>query len=213
MKCLPVDIVVEDKIEADDVIGYITSVLRDQVFIVSTDRDYIQLVNDRVTVYSPTKKKFYNVKTSQEELGIPPVNYLNHKVLMGDDGDNVPGIKGLGPKTVNKLYPQLQENRKVPLQEIIKYTEENVDKSISYQKVLNFRNQLFINEKLMDLHNPNIPDQSIRTIKEMLVEPKETLDKKRFLELYKEDQLENSIANVDMWIYNKFHELTQYTVR
>lgn len=213
LKCLPVDIIVEDKIEADDVIGYITKVLRDQVCIMSTDKDYIQLVNEKVTVYSPTKKKFYNYKTTVEDMGVPPINYLNQKVLLGDNGDNVPGVKGLGAKTVNKLYPMLMEDRKVPLKEIIEYTEANVSKSVSYQKVLNFKNQLFINEKLMDLHSPNIPENSIQTIKEVLVSPKDTLDKKKFIALYNEDRLENSIPNVETWLFEKFERLKNYKVR
>jgi 5'-3' exonuclease len=93
LKCLPVDIIVEDKIEADDVIGYITKVLRKEVFIMSSDKDYIQLVNDKVTVYSPIKKKFYNPATVEAEFGIPPVNYLTQKILLGDKGDHVPSIK------------------------------------------------------------------------------------------------------------------------
>ena len=213
LKCLPVDIIVEDKIEADDVIGYITKVLRGEVFIMSTDRDYIQLVNEKTTVYSPSKKKFYNPETTKEELMLPPVNYLNMKVLTGDSGDNVPGIKGFGNKTVVKLFPFLQEDRKVPLQEIIKYSEENEKKSVSYGKVLSFKNQLLINEKLMDLHDPNIPDNSIQTIKETLVNPKETMDRKMFLKLYEEDQLENSISNVEIWLFDKFERLRHYPVR
>jgi 5'-3' exonuclease len=49
-----------DKIEADDVIGYLASTkLKNEVYIMSADRDFLQLVNDRVTVYNPVKKIYY----------------------------------------------------------------------------------------------------------------------------------------------------------
>ena len=67
LKCLPVDLISIDKIEADDVIGQITKQLDNKVWIVSSDRDYLQLVSDRVTVFSPTKKKFYEPKLVLEE--------------------------------------------------------------------------------------------------------------------------------------------------
>ena len=113
LKCLPIDIIIEDKIEADDVIGYITTVLRDEVYIMSSDKDYLQLVNDKVKVYSPTKKKIYTTNLVKQDTGVPPLNYLNQKVLLGDNGDNVPGVKGLGEKTVNKLFPFLQDRKSV----------------------------------------------------------------------------------------------------
>jgi DNA polymerase-1 len=213
LKCLPVDIIIEDKIEADDVIGYITTVLREEVYIMSSDKDYLQLVNDKVKVYSPTKKKIYTPKLVKEDTGVPPLNYLNQKVLLGDSGDNVPGVKGLGEKTVNKLFPFLQEDRKVTIEEVLKHSEENIKGSKMYAKVLHFENQLRINEKLMDLHNANIPQNSLQTIKEVLVSPKEDMDRKRFLKLYEDDNLENSITNVETWLFNKFEKLKHYPVR
>ena len=86
LKCLPVDLVAIDKIEADDVIGYITQKLEGKVWIVSSDRDYLQLVSDRVTVFSPTKKKFYDPQSVLQEYVVTSENFLTQKVLLGDSG-------------------------------------------------------------------------------------------------------------------------------
>lgn len=212
LKCLPVDIVVEDKIEADDVIGYITKVLRKEVFIMSSDKDYIQLVSDRVTVYSPIKKKFYNPTTVEAEFGIPPINYLTQKILLGDGGDNVPGVLGLGEKTMIKLFPMLKEHRNVRLIEVLDHCRTNLETGKMYAKIAAYAHQLAINQKLMDLHDPNIPEQSIQTIKETLVNPKETMDKKKFLRMYEDDTLQNAIPNVEIWLFNKFQKLLHYKV-
>jgi 5'-3' exonuclease len=212
LKCLPVDIIMEDKIEADDVIGYIAKVLKGEVFIMSTDKDYIQLVNDSITVYSPVKKKFYNPKVVQEEFGIPSINYLTQKILLGDSGDNVPGLKGLGEKTMIKLFPMLKEQRHVRLIEILDHCRKNLDTGTMYKKIADYAHQLEINQKLMDLHDPNIPENSIQVIKETLVTPKETMDRKMFLKLYEEDNLQNSIANTEIWLFNKFEKLKHFKV-
>jgi len=212
LKCLPVDIIVEDKIEADDVIGYIAKVLRKEVFIMSSDKDYIQLVSDKVTVYSPTKKKFYNPETVQKEFGILPINYLTQKILLGDNGDDVPGVHGLGEKTMLKLFPMLKEDRQVRLIEVLDHCRRNLDSSKMYGKIANFSYQLEINQKLMDLHDPNIPEDSIQAIKETLVNPKETMDKKKFLRMYEDDTLQNAIPNAELWLFNKFEKLKHYKV-
>ena len=62
LRCLPVGLLSIDKVEADDVIGHIVNKLDGEVHIMSADQDFMQLVNDKVTVYSPIKKKFYTPK-------------------------------------------------------------------------------------------------------------------------------------------------------
>ena len=103
LRCLPVDLLSIDKVEADDVIAHLTQKLDGEVYIMSADQDFLQLVNDKVTVYSPIKKKFYTPKLVKEEYGLHPQNYINKKILMGDNSDNVPGVKGLGEKKLFKL--------------------------------------------------------------------------------------------------------------
>ena len=207
LKCLPVDLLCIDKIEADDVIAYLSNNLEGDIHIMSSDKDYIQLVSDRVTVYSPVKKKFYTPKEVKEELKVPAINYLNYKVLLGDPSDNVPGVRGLGPKGAIKLFPQLQEERKVALKEIIDMSKDKASEKKAYQSVYNYRNQLEINEKLMDLHNPNIPEEDIAVIEKVVADPSKTLNRQAFLEMYNEDNLGNSIPNTSMWLFDVFDYL------
>lgn len=208
LKCLPVDLLCIDKIEADDVIGYLSNNLEGEKYIMSSDKDYIQLVSDKVTVYSPIKKKFYNPLEVKKELLLPAINYLNYKVLLGDTSDNVPGVMGLGPKGVIKLFPQLQEERKVPLKEIIEYSKNNAESKKAYQSVYNFRNQLEINEKLMDLHSPNVPEEDILAIQNVIANPSKRIDRQSFLNMYSEDNLGNSIPNTAMWLFDVFDYIT-----
>lgn len=207
LKCLPVDLVSIDKIEADDVIGYLAQQFPDKVTILSTDQDYIQLVSDNISVFSPVKKTIYYPETVMEEYGIPPHNFLTHKVIVGDKGDNVPGVRGIAMKTLLKLYPELKSEDKVGLKEIL-------DKSATlpgkYTDVYNYRRQLAINEKLMDLINPNIPDQNKELLDGMVLNPREHYDPSTFLKLCQEDQLEGSLRNPQIWLTETFSKLKDY---
>jgi 5'-3' exonuclease len=206
LQCLPVDVTIIDRLEADDIIGYIASKYNGDVTIMSSDKDFLQLVNKKVTVYSPIKKVFYTPKTVKEEYGVSAENYINMKILLGDSSDNVPGVKGLGAKKLIKFFPELVEDEKVSLDFIIDKSFKALEntKGLLYENVYNFRHQLKINEQLMDLSNPNISDESKEEIDLMLSNPKSSLNKSDFLSMYSEDNLGNSIPNVENWLISIF---------
>lgn len=213
LKCLPVDLLSIDKIEADDVIGYITTKLEDEVYIMSADQDFLQLVNDRVTVYSPIKKKFYTPKLVKEEYNLYPHNYINKKILMGDSSDNVPGVKGLGDKKLFKLFPELLNPEVITFQDILNKSKEQRQEHGLYENICNFEKQLLINQQLMDLTNPNIPEDNILEIDEVLTTEPNKLDKLHFLKLYNEDKLGNSIPNTEFWLTEIFSYLQAYKLK
>lgn len=207
LKQLPIDLISIDKIEADDVIGYITGKLEGEVTIMSSDRDYLQLVSDKITVYSPTKKKFYDEDMVLKEYGVTSKNFLTQKILLGDSGDNVPGVKGLGAKTMLKHFPELGMNQEISLDQILEKCE---GKAKILESIKNYEYQLRINKKLMDLKDPNIPEEAIEEINSMLLSPSKEFNSQEFLNLYHEDELGNSIPNVYMWLFNHFNELSKF---
>lgn len=208
LRMLPVDILTIDKIEADDVIGYISKKVGDHVTIMSSDRDYLQLVDERTTVFSPTKKKFYTPKMVLEEYGVTPCNFLIQKMLLGDSGDNVPGVTGLGPKTLVKEFPELGKEQEIVLSEILEKCKDGKKKV--HSNIVNFEHQLKINKQLMDLHNPNIPEDAQKEIENLILEPYKQFNSRGFSKLYEEDDLGNSISNVDNWLFTNFYTLSKY---
>jgi DNA polymerase-1 len=97
-----------DGFEADDVIGTLAKQSKDQVIIVTGDRDLLQLVKDeRILVYMPTKglsqAKLYGEKEVSERMGVAPEKIPDFKALAGDPSDNYPGVPGIGPKTAVAL--------------------------------------------------------------------------------------------------------------
>lgn len=207
LKTLPVDLISVDKIEADDVIGWITGQLDGEMTIMSSDRDFLQLVSDRITIYSPTKKKFYDKDMVLTEYGVTPKNFLTQKILLGDAGDNVPGVKGLGAKTMIKMFPELGSEQEIDLDWILEHCDGT--KKIM-EGIKNYEHQLRINKQLMDLKNPNVPEEAQEEIKSVLLNPNKAFYSQEFVSLYNEDDLGNAIPNVQMWLFNTFNELQKY---
>jgi DNA polymerase-1 len=208
LRCLPIDLISVDKIEADDVIGYIAKRLGDEVTIMSSDRDYLQLASDRISIYSPTKKKFYEPKDVLKEYEVTAVNFLTQKVLLGDKGDNVPGVKGLGPKTLIKNFPELGKNSMITLEQVLNKCKDSQVPIM--RKIYDFRSQLEINRQLMDLDEPNIPEEAQEEIGRMMENANKDYNPAEFTELYNEDQLGQSITNLPSWLFTNFKYLSEY---
>ena len=210
LKCLPVDLVAIDKIEADDVIGYLATKLPEKVTILSTDQDYLQLVSDNISVYSPVKKVVYDPNQVLKDYGIPPHNFLTHKIVVGDKGDNVPGVKGIAMKTLIKMFPILATNEIVKVEDVIEQCRE---KNGKFADVYNYRHQLSINKKLMDLQNPNIPEEDAEKLNRLINNARNQFHPVVFLELYKEDQLGKTILNPNIWVNEIFSKLSEYKIK
>jgi len=207
LQCLPIDLVAIDRAEADDTIGYLATIFhyKNDVIIMSSDQDFLQLVNNKITVYSPTKKKIYTPEKIKEEYGVTPQNYLQMKILLGDSSDNVPGVPKLGPKKLIKNFPELQEEKTITLKEVLEKSQNT--KGTMYEAINMFSHQLKINEKLMDLHNPNLSEMMKLEVEDTITQPKNTMDKIKFLTMYNTDLLGNSIPNVEAWLINVFTHL------
>lgn len=213
LKHLPVELLSIDKVEADDVMAYITNKAMDEVYIMSADQDFLQLVNDKVTVYSPIKKKFYTPKLVKEDYGLYPQNYINQKILMGDNSDNVPGVRGLGPKKLFKLFPELEHPDKITFFDIMNKCKEKRSEHGLYEDICNFEKQLITNKQLMDLTEVDIPEDGLIEIEEVLTREPGKLDKLGFLKLYNEDKLGNSIPNAEVWLSEIFSYLQAYKLK
>ncbi len=101
-------LLVREGYEADDLIaGIVTEFNEYKVYVVSSDKDLAQLVNDRVTMLIPDPKKTGFMKRGVTEVavkfGVQPHQIIDYLALIGDSSDNIPGITGVGPKTAANL--------------------------------------------------------------------------------------------------------------
>jgi len=209
LKCLPISISIIDKLEADDVIAYLAPKFNKSI-IVSVDEDFLQLVNDNITVYSPIKKKYYTPEEVYKTFGVWPQNFLNKKIILGDVSDNIPKVPKIGPMKLYNLFPELTKVKPVTLQEIIDKSYRESDKNPLYGDVWNFKHQLRINEKLMDLKTLNIPEYEMERLDKLINDKPNIFNKTKFINYYTDDKLENSIPNLNMWLTNNFEPLNKY---
>lgn len=169
--------------EADDLIAqYCKIALDENITIFSGDKDFTQLISERVQIYYPIKKEYYKLgdMISLDKVNIPHQNVLLTKVFVGDTSDNISGIDGLGVKTLVKLFPMLQE-KSCTITEILDIAriigqEKKVPKIIS--KILTGESKNGIlgeefyntNLKIIDLGNPLITDEAKVLVEEVYKE-------------------------------------------
>jgi DNA polymerase-1 len=98
--------------EADDVIGTLAGQANDsEVVIITGDKDLMQLVNEKVTLFMPQKGlsdgKLMDSAGVMEKMGVHPDQIVDYKALVGDPSDNYPGVAGIGPKSAIHLLAEL----------------------------------------------------------------------------------------------------------
>lgn len=210
LKCLPVKVVSIDKVEADDIIAYMSKDMAKRFntksYIVSSDRDFLQLVDNNVTVYRPIEREFYSPATVQEKFGIVPENFIHYKVLLGDASDKVPGVKGLGKKGVLKRFPELADGP-MPFDRLFDLSEERLKDSVVYARVIQNWDQLLNTKKIMDLEIPMLSDEEKEYLSQLTEEPLNELRILEFMSLYNEDGMTHIIKNTEFWLKDTFTRL------
>lgn len=212
LQCLPITLISIDKVEADDTISYLAQEFgkRDKkVTIVSSDKDFLQIVDENINVYSPIKKKTYGKKEVEEEVGMLPENYLIMKSLLGDNSDNLTGIKGLGPKTLIKEFPDLVNKPGVTLDDIYKICVKELETKKVFAKIVYDWDKVKSNYELMNLLQPRLGDYEIVHILDKLKQDIPPLQATTFVRMLEADQIEALNKNVEGWL-ELFRPLTTY---
>ena len=200
---LPLTLLSIDNIEADDTIAYITEQVlpKNKIVIMSTDKDFLQLVDERVSVWSPTKKKIYTPNEVYDDFGVNSKNLIFARIIDGDKSDNIPGIKGYGMKTILKKIHILSENKIVSYENFIQFLDDNkldLDKDV-----------LLRNYYLMQLKEVDISATAKLKIQNKVNESVPTLVKYKFQKMFLEDKLYTALPNLNSWLATTFNRLNQ----
>ena len=94
--------------EADDILGTYSRICAEngiETYIVTGDKDSLQLIDDNTTVLLATTGESvrYDTAAFRARYGVDPSQFVDMKALMGDSSDNIPGVAGIGPKTAAQL--------------------------------------------------------------------------------------------------------------
>ena len=129
-----------DSVEADDIIAWLVhcgEYADWQKLIISNDRDFIQLCDDKTVLVRPGKnEEVLNQNKVLEQYNIHPRNFAWARAITGDKSDNLEGVKGLGLATVAKRFSFLSENKDYGLKDIMTHAKNNSSKIKAYQNVL-----------------------------------------------------------------------------
>jgi len=213
LKLLPVKTTIIDKVEADDIISILSKKLVEKhnstCFIVSSDKDFVQLVTDKIILYRPMEKEYYTPKVVKEKFGVSPQNFILYKTLLGDNSDNIPGVKGLGEKGIFKKFPELQE-RNLTLEDIFDISARKYKDHVVYSRIIQDEDKLKTSFKVMDLGTPLINEQEKEYLDDLINEDFPDLNSKMFIQFYNTDQLGGMIRNLDIWLKENFEHFKGY---
>lgn len=155
-----------ENFEADDVIGSLAVQFEKEnleVHIVSGDKDFAQLVNDRISLYDTMKNIRLGRAGVVEKWGVEPTQMIDYLAIVGDSSDNIPGVRGVGPKGAQKL---LAEHK--TLDGIYAHLDEIKSESLR-SKLIESREAAYLARKLVtiitDIHfDVKLEDMKIKPI-------------------------------------------------
>jgi len=158
-RCTPICQLYAADAEGDDLVAYLCCApLRgEEKVIVSSDKDLYQLLDERTRLYSLQKKTFVTKETVMEEFRVQAKHFALAKALCGDPGDNVPGIKGIGFRTVARVFPFLGTDQDVLLQDVINYAHAHEEESRLYKRILEHEDEVRRNWRLVYLDGAMLP--------------------------------------------------------
>jgi 5'-3' exonuclease len=135
-----------------------------------------------------------------------PENFIHYKVLLGDNSDNVPGVKGLGKKGIFKRFPELLEGP-ISFDKIYDLSVERLKDSVIFARIVQGWDQLLNSKKVMDLENPLVSEEEAKFLSQLPYEPLNKLRILEFMSLYSEDGLNHIIKNTEFWLKDIFTKL------
>ena len=164
---MPIIQLMLDRVEADDIISMIVNSPKYngwQKVIVSSDKDFLQLLDDETVLYRPIQKKAWTKNTVIEEYGISPENFVIARAIAGDKSDNLAGIKGAGLPTIAKRLPFLIDNEMHTLSEVYDHCANAEGKLKFHERIVEDWDVVETNYKVMNLTPPSISVQGRRKV-------------------------------------------------
>ncbi len=140
--------------EADDLIATYAKMATEKgarVQIISSDKDLMQLINDRIQLFDPMKNTPLGLNEVMDKFGVTPDKVIDVQALAGDSADNVPGAPGIGVKTAAELL-----NTYGTLEELLDRAGE-IKQNKRRETLINFREQIEVSKRLVTLMD-NVPD-------------------------------------------------------
>lgn len=159
----PVIQLMEENVEADDIVSYVVQHKdhKDYVkVIVSSDKDFIQLLDDKTILMRPVQDEILNKNRVIEEFKIHPNNFALARSIVGDKSDNLDGVRGVGLISLAKKFPWLAEEERYTADDIFEKCESTKEDGKIFENILAEKQKVYLNYQIMQLYQPNMSLQS-----------------------------------------------------
>lgn len=185
LKHLPVCQLYVSDAEADDLIAYLCEgpLKHEQRIIVSSDRDFYQLLNDKTKIYNLHKKNVFDAEFVLNEFRISTNNFALAKSICGDPSDNIPGVKGIGFKTLAKLFPMLGLTSDVSLDDVFSYCHTHLGEKPGFKRILDAESDIRRNWRLVYLNGNMISSEQTDKINKAIENFKPSVNKVDLMKL------------------------------
>ncbi len=203
-----------DGYEADDIIATLVDRFSedvDDIVIVSSDKDFMQLVSQGVRMLDTMKDRWIGIDDVKERFGVDPEHVPDVLALIGDSSDNVPGLTGVGPKTAGKLISRFGD-----LESLFEHSDEitgKVGENLSSEadtvrlsfSLVTLDREVPLDVTLDNLSMKDPDDEALRTIFSELqftrflkdLSPKSSLDREGYRLVLTEHDLSELVTNLD----------------
>jgi len=208
-KYIPLHVHYAGGVEADDILAYI---VKNQYkdcdnYIMTTDTDYYQLINDSITIYNPRIKTFITPNNAKFIFGLSPNNYLYEKIIDGDAGDGIPGIKGIGKGTIKKHVDILYSNTEIrDIDNLLTELHGLEGKSKAIEKLKNNDDIIKRNYELIQLLDITLPDDELSRLNEAIATAPR-LHPIKFMRASIQDGLTLVLKNEPKWLREVFSKV------
>jgi DNA polymerase-1 len=157
--------------EADDLLAtYAKQIVEAgaKVTVISSDKDLMQLVSEKIRLYDPMKNKVLGEKEVFEKFGVKPNQVIDVQSLAGDSSDNIPGVPGIGVKTAAELINKyktldvlLKNINEIPQNKRRETLLTNKDKAILSKKLVTLKDDVPVKEKVEDFIMKNVDKEKL----------------------------------------------------
>ena len=178
--------------EADDIIAYVAQhpfLKEHQKIILSSDKDFFQLLDEKTVLYRPIQKEILNQKSIIEKFDIHPNNFAMARAMAGDKSDNIEGLGGMGLKTISKRFPFLKDEKTVQLSDLVEHSKKQLQERAlkAYENVLEKSDILVRNYKMMQLYAPMMTIGSKKVVNETLKDPDNSFNRTELIKMMIKD--------------------------
>ena len=178
--------------EADDIIAYVSKhkLLEDyDKIILSSDKDFFQLLDDKTVLYRPVQKEILNKNNIVDKFSIHPTNFAMARAIAGDKSDNIEGIPGVGLKTISRRFPFLKEGKTKTFSDVITHCKKELENGEikAYRNILESEDVLKRNYQMMQLYAPLLSIDEKNLINATLQDPDQTFNKTELIKMMMKD--------------------------